>query len=348
MSKKYWSSSIVRKPKSIFFTTHKDKIGGGDLYAHQIAKSFDKATDMRYYGPSYHRLLSKNHGFSHEFKHTSIQTPCDIFVACSHFLIPSPIGRERNIFVSFFPNKDMKDAIKPYDTIVTCSHFSSYYIREYWKKDAFVIYPYEDKERLFIGKTDRGSITNISRFFRESSGHSKNQHILIEAFSILHKNFPDTKLNLIGSVLTGTDQAYLDHCKSLAVKLGLKDNVIFHPNCTYEEKRKILSRSDVYWHSNGYKSTNPYESEHFGIVFVEAMLSGCPCFAYDFGSVKEFKGLSEDFHSWSNIEKLVEETSRYLRDPITVDARKIIRSNASGAFLEEQMDHRVKNLLYKD
>ena len=89
MNKKFWREGL-NKPSAIYFTTHKDKVGGGDLYAQQIAKSFDRVCNLKYYGPSYHRLLSKNHGFSHVFKHTSIQQKCEVFIACSHFLFPNP------------------------------------------------------------------------------------------------------------------------------------------------------------------------------------------------------------------------------------------------------------------
>ncbi len=74
---------------SVFYTTHKDKVGGGDLYAQQLAKAFDEVTNMRYLGPSPHREMRKNHSFDHRFKHTNLQSASDVFIACSHFQVPS-------------------------------------------------------------------------------------------------------------------------------------------------------------------------------------------------------------------------------------------------------------------
>jgi hypothetical protein len=79
---KKWNDDDL--PETTFCTTHKG-IGGGDLYAHQIAEAFDAVTDMRYVGTGIGRRFRKFYDFDHRFKHTGSYYEPEIMIGCSHF-----------------------------------------------------------------------------------------------------------------------------------------------------------------------------------------------------------------------------------------------------------------------
>lgn len=290
MSSKMWKR--IDKPSCLFQTTHKDRTGGGELYAHQIAAAFNEITDLRYFsggGGGLHEEFSDYHKLPVRFLHTGLQYVPDILLGCSHFQPPAATGRHRNVFITFFPNKDHVEQVKKYDTIITCSSFSAEWVRKYWRKKAVVIHPWVNVNDYKIGPKKSGSIINVGRFFREEHGHSKKQHVLIEALAdIRKKSAGDFNLALAGSVLNDSDHNYLEFCQNLASDLGVGKSVTFHPNAMSEELAELYSRAEFYWHANGYESTTPYETEHFGIVIAEAMASGCVPVIFAGGGHKDF------------------------------------------------------------
>lgn len=333
-----WKKDVL--PTALFTTTHKDRTGGGELYAHQFAKSLDSITDLRYFtgntGPL-HPEFGKFHGKRHRFVATALMHPADIFVACSHFQIPAPIGKNRNVVLTFFPNPDHKELVKGYDTVVTCSTFSAYWVQKYWKKKAQVLWPYIDADDYSFGnEKDDLQICNVGRFFREPHGHSKKQHILIEAFARLVEKEPDANLILAGSVLSPSDSQYLDFCKTRARDLGVEGRVTFRPNIDFAGIRELYGRSRFFWHANGYGSETPYETEHFGIVIAEAMASGCTPIVFRDGGFRDFPA-----RSWGDIDELVEET---LKGPAS---NAEMRAYVLAHFSREKFDADVQNLFFK-
>lgn len=297
----------TENPIALFKTTHKDRTGGGELYAHQIAAEFGKLTDLRYYvgnGGGLHPAFATYHHLDTNFLFTGSDYVSDVLIGCSHFNPPAPSGRHRNIFVTFFPNSEHREAVRRYDTIITCSEFSAEWVRKYWRKKAVVIYPYInlDDYRADSHKED-ALILSVGRFFREPHGHSKKQHVLIQALAELHKSNPYFSLVLAGSVLSPSDSDYVDYCKDVARDLGVGDAVTFYENADFEVLCKLYAESKFYWHANGYGSNTPYETEHFGIVVAEAMASGCVPIIFKGGGYKDF-GCSH----WSTVKGLAKKT----------------------------------------
>jgi len=310
----------------MFKTTHKDKTGGGELYAHQIASEFGKHTDLRYYigtGGGLHPDFGVYHHLDTNFIYTGSDYDPDILIGCSHFIPPAASGKHRNIFVTFFPNPAHREEVKGYDTIITCSEFSVEWVRKYWKKKAVVISPYINLDDYSTDRhKEEGLIINVGRFFREPHGHSKKQHILIQALAELRKSNPCFNLILAGSVLSPSDSDYVGYCKDVARDLGVGDAVTFYENADFEVLQELYSKSRFYWHANGYGSDTPYETEHFGIVIAEAMASGCVPIIFKGGGYKEFecdfwttpKGLAvktlEVAEEWGSIGKYIPESLR--------------------------------------
>jgi glycosyltransferase involved in cell wall biosynthesis len=289
MMPKMWKKA--ERPTALFKTTHRDRTGGGELYAHQIAAEFANQTDLRYYigdGGGLHPDFSKYHDFDTDFLFTGSDYVPDVFIGCSHFSPPAPIGRHRNIFITFFPNPAHREEVKGYDTIITCSNFSARWVQTYWRKKATVIYPYIDSDEYEIKSDDPYMILNVGRFFHEPHGHSKKQHVLIEALSLLHRTHTDFHLALAGSVLSPSDSDYVRYCEDVARTLGVGGSVKFYGNADRKVLKGLYEKARFYWHANGYGSDTPYETEHFGIVIAEAMAAGCVPIIFRGGGYEDF------------------------------------------------------------
>jgi len=294
----------------LFTTSHKGNIGGGELFAHQIASVFDEQTDMRYYGKAPGREFRKNHDFTHRFKHTGIAFRPDILVSSSHFDIPKPTGKHRNVLVVFFPNKDHKPFVQGYDTIITISQFSKRWVKKYWGKNSVIINPYIDPYKFKPNDEVPRHITvmNVGRFFKEADGHGKRQDILIEAFAELKDRVPDATMVLAGSTTSPDDEKYVEECKDLSKSLGVRDSISFQVSPNVEELINLYQSSQFYWHANGYKQDDPLKTEHFGIVIVEAMACGCEPIIYKHGGYEEF-----NCPTWTRIDQLVDTTVEQMK-----------------------------------
>lgn len=335
---------VYDRPTCLFQNDHRGPIGGGELYSHQIAECLSTITDMRYLGKANYKDLEKNHGFNARFSHTNTSFPPDIFVACSHFDVPKPIGLSRNLFITFFPNPDHKKKLSGYDTVITCSDYSREWVRKYWKKRGVTVYPYVDSGAyLDEGVTEvnfNGGIINVGRFLKERDGHGKRQDALLYAFKSIKEAFRGTSLSLCGSVLSEDDKKYVKELKELSCKLGINLDVYFIENPSRKELIIEYKRADIYWHANGYQQTDPAKCEHFGIVVLEAMASGCAPIIYAGGGFEEFH-----CYSWRTQKELVEITSDILDSGVTPITKDKWRKKADR-FSRFAMDRKLEGLLF--
>jgi len=334
---KKWSQK--NKPTCLFVNSHNDKAGGGELYAHQLAESFSHITNFRYFGDHIKSDFRKNHNFYHKFIHTGLAVESDILLSCSHFAIPEPVGKHRNILITFFPNKDHAEQVKGYDTIITCSNFSAEWVKKYWKKKAVCIHPYLEVEKSPKIEKEPYSIINVSRFIKESDGHGKRQDILLEAFARLKRFVPDAKITFCGMTFNPDDDAYLSELKSLAKKLKVEDSVEFVVGANRDEINDRYSKAHFYWHANGYQQTDPFKTEHFGIVIQEALMYGCEAFVYRQGGYKDF-----NCYNWGSIPELVDLTFKACT--YTASVREISNSTLAK-FSKQKMIDGVKKLIMR-
>lgn len=125
-------------------------------------------------------------------------------------------------------------------------------------------FKFDTKKRLKIrnelGIKEEFVIGHVGRFC-----YQKNQEYLIEVFSLLHKENPNTKLLLIGSGELEND------IKKLITSYQLDSAVIMLKNRS--DINDIMSAMDVF--------VFPSRYEGLGIVVVEAQASGLPCFISD-------------------------------------------------------------------
>ena len=149
------------------------------------------------------------------------------------------------------------------------------------KNKSFVLYPPIDVDNFRPGNKEN-VILSVARF--DSPSHPKRQDVLIAAFKILHKSYPDYQLFLAGGSHGESDT--LLQLKSQAGDLPVK--FIVDPDFT--KLKSLYSKAKFFWHAAGYEideQTDPEKVEHFGMTTVEAMASGCVPIVIGKGGQKE-------------------------------------------------------------
>lgn len=99
----------------------------------------------------------------------------------------------------------------------------------------------------------------------------KNIHILIDAISIVHKEYPHVKLEIFGSARLENEQEYLIQLKNKVTSLCLEDFVKFNGHTDGDKKNEHIASSKVL--------VLPSQSENFGNVVLEALAQGTPVIA---------------------------------------------------------------------
>jgi len=265
----------------VFETNHLSSIGGGELYLMQFCKLFDRLFDF-YVVQNFHPQFELFNGFGEKFKIYDGSFQPDLYISCSYNSLFRPIGK-KNWVIVFFPNKNNPPI--GYDGIVSICPYTSKWIEEYWNRNSIIIQPTIDTGLYKQILPKKKQIISIGHFFEEEDGHSKNQHILIDAF----KDLPDYELLLVGNVYND-DMHYIhkvvDKIKDKNIKVAF--------NVTHEELINELAVSSHLWHANGFKRTNPAQVEHFGIIVLEAWVSGAIPIVHNSGGAKDIYGLTWD------------------------------------------------------
>lgn len=202
--------------------------------------------------------------------------------------------------------QDIEGVHTPYQHLISISSYTSKYIELRWRRrDPHLLFPPIDQFQPDI-KTSK--IVSVGRFFR--GDHSKKQHILIEAFKLLHTSHPDIELILIGGLSNQPDAQ--EYAKELVRKAsGLPVKFLF--NADRSEVIHQYATSKVYWHATGFGEDLekfPDHAEHFGIAPVEAMSAGCIPLIYDSGGVDDYI-LERSKMVWNTVQQLVELTAFY-------------------------------------
>jgi len=107
----------------------------------------------------------------------------------------------------------------------------------------------------------------------------KNQHLLIDCLPNVLKEFPNTKLFIVGKAYRPEDQKYELYLKSKVQKLNLKNNVSFLGYIPKSDLINLYLLSDIF--------VLPTQFEAFGIVFLEAMAAGLPIITTNKQPMKE-------------------------------------------------------------
>lgn len=262
---------------------HNGAFGGGEAYTYQVVKAIAEFAEVLFINKP-----NKNFSILNSRIWNGVER-VDWYINFNHFHPLICNTATKNINIVYFPNKAHR--VNEFDLLVSICNYTAKYVGEYWGRTTRVCKPYSNG--VAPGAKVKNSILSIGNFFMEKDGHSKNQHVLIQAFGKLCEEIgPDCKLTLIGGVV---HPEYLQRCKAEAAGL----NVEFIPDCPEEKKNSLLATSEYYWHANGYGRIDPYQTEHFGIAPEEAIKAGCLTYVHNSGGAKDF------CQSWYSVSTLL-------------------------------------------
>ena len=135
-------------------------------------------------------------------------------------------------------------------------------------KEVFVMKDCIDSKPLdSVPSKDRNSLVYVGRLKK-----SKRVHDIIEAFSIVHKEIPSSKLHIVGR----GDKGYERKLKKMA---RLKENIIFHGYLPKEKRNSLMSKSEAILVAS--------VKEGWGLIVVEAAAVGTPAIVYDVDGLRD-------------------------------------------------------------
>jgi len=206
------------------------------------------------------------------------------------------------------------ERLKSYQLILADSEFTKKWVKNYWKREAEVLYPSVDLlfEKYDLSKNKkRNWICNVGRFF--TLGHGKKQEVLIEALKKLYNlGYKDWELHLVGGL--GKEPSSLKFAEYLK-KQNKGYPIYFHFNVPRKKVEEILLKSKIYWHATGFgedENIRPIKFEHFGIAPIEAMSTGCVPVLFNGGGLPDTINsvrLDPNLHLFNTIAELIEKTN---------------------------------------
>ncbi len=342
----------------VVFTPFDLVFGGGEKYILNVALAFSQsgyrtivATPHRY---SRIRLKALGSQFGMDLGHIELKclsevgSSVDVFVTMGNEFYPpvKPIGKVNIHHCQFpFPDEaktvDKVSRVKDLDLVVVNSEFTkSKYNKEVRGagftdlRVAVVSPPVSDLASPQHPRSPQ-QIISVGRFF--TGGHTKNQHLLIEAFRHLIRDHPEATLILAGSLAPGSkNRAYLNRCLELAEGLP----VSFHIDIEADELQALVGASSVYWHGAGFgvdAESSPELCEHFGITLVEAMGAGVIPIVVGNGGPNEIVDFGVSGFKFQSIDGLIRRTG--LVFDLDPESQEAMRENARKRFDEYRLPH---------
>lgn len=99
----------------------------------------------------------------------------------------------------------------------------------------------------------------------------KNIHLLIDAISIVHKNIPTIRVEILGLARLDYEKQYLSSLQGQIKELSLEKVILFKGHLEGEAKNEMIASSKAL--------ILPSKSENFGNVVLEALAQGTPIIA---------------------------------------------------------------------
>ncbi|HNX68866.1 MAG TPA: glycosyltransferase family 4 protein [Candidatus Omnitrophota bacterium] len=164
----------------------------------------------------------------------------------------------------------------------------------------------------------------------------KGVHILIEAFLLVHKEFPEVRLLVAGM----GDEAYARKLKNRVAELGLGDAIRFLGNVT--ETEKPLKAADVF--------AAPYLwPEAFGLSILEAMTAGLPAIGSNSGGIAELLGYGKRglLFEEGNVPELAGRILQYKNDPALREERSRVGRLAAADYSSVNMYRQIQDVYEK-
>lgn len=185
--------------------------------------------------------------------------------------------------------------------IICNSRFTKSWAKKTYPNANFIVlYPPVDIAKINPNQKEN-IIFSVARFANHLN--NKRQDILLDAFKKFHKLFPDYRLVLAGAS-KNIKNKYLEKLKNMSKGLPV-EFLVNPPGSTLQ---KYYGKAKYFWHAAGYgvdEKNNPEQTEHFGIVLVEAMAAECFVCAVDKGGAREIIKPNKNGYLWESINDLV-------------------------------------------
>jgi glycosyltransferase involved in cell wall biosynthesis len=233
-----------------------------------------------------------------------------LFAKKNFLHVQVPFASQQNLsskFTSFLKSKFLTN-------VICNSQFTAKYQPSQFQNKTLVVYPPVDVEKFSPDKHKENTILSVGRF--DNILNAKKQDLLIDAFRKLIKKHPSSNWNLTlagGSLIDPNNNAYLKLLQKNANNLPVK----FIVNPPFEVLQKTYSTAKIYWHAAGFgvdETTHPENTEHFGIVVVEAMASGLVPVVVAQGGIPEIVDNGVNGFLWKNIDELIEKTEKLIEN----------------------------------
>lgn len=185
--------------------------------------------------------------------------------------------KARNFIRTIYQYYDTKNRINNLDYIITISKQTQLAVKKITKRDSIIIYNSVEpptvvgrKSQDFPFGNDEKFILDINAFFKY-----KNADLLLNAFAIIHKDYPSYRLYFKGNYI---DE--FERLPKLAESLGITDKVYFDLN--------RLTEDEISWlYSNAAILVSPSFMEGFGYTPIEAINHRTPVIVSEIDTLKE-------------------------------------------------------------
>lgn len=202
--------------------------------------------------------------------------------------------------------------LSAYDTVLANSEYTRRWIRTLWERDAEVLYPPVQVDRLHPAPAGerRRAVLSVGRFFSPGLGHAKRQLEMVRWFGALVRagRLPGWRMYMVGGC-EDSQLPYLTEVRAAAAGLPVE----IRPNAPRADVETLLSTCAVFWSATGYgddETRRPWTAEHFGMTTVEAMAGGCVPVVIDRAGQREIVRDGVDGFRWGTPGELSDATVR--------------------------------------
>lgn len=231
--------------------------------------------------------------------------------------------------------------LKKISSVVCNSGFTKRFIDKEFGVDSVVIYPPIEVD-LFKPSEKENIILAVGRFSQLLQ--AKRQDVLIEVFKkMVDDGLADWQLVLIGGADVGST-GYLEKLKSQS--RGYPIEVL--ENLPFEKVQDFYGKAKIFWNASGFgidENTQPEKVEHFGMVVVEAMASGCVPIVAGKGGIKEIINEGKTGFFWNKNEELAAQTKKLIKSPEILKKISIEVVKTSKRFSKEKFCQEFERLI---
>ncbi|BCX14738.1 MAG: mannosyltransferase [Patescibacteria group bacterium] len=343
--------------RAALFSPYLDTLGGGERYLLGFARSLldlGYEVDINWSDKSILSKLQDRFGFNLEginiVDNIKRGWGYDLCFWLSDGSVPFLFGK-RNFLHFQVPfsgvgGSNLLNKIKfiKIEKVIVNSLFTKRFVDKEYEIDSTVVYPPVDVDRFKPREKKENIILSVGRFSQLKQ--AKNQHILAETFAqMVRDGLRGWKLVLAG----GSEVGSSDYLKQIR-KISSGYPIEIWESPSFESLVDLYGKSSIFWSASGYgidDEKQPERVEHFGIVVVEAMASGCVPLVYNAGGHREIVKNKRNGFLWRKTEELKDLTLFLINNKEKLKNFAAVSIKQSKDFSYESFSSKIKDLLGK-